>query len=149
MNTIDPYPADPAPATAEEVLAEAYLSAPSGFALDQHPLTPEAYVLTSPEGLDRVALIVNGVKDALGDLIGFDWEERVSVGENAWQVSEQGFIETPAEALDFAHRWVALTARDNKELRQDAADTPNEWGDDAYANTLRFCDLPCCNPEED
>ena len=80
------YPTDPPPETADEVMAEAYLTAPEGM-----------------------ALTMTGVEDSLGDLIGFDWTERERERDGSTPLVGQGFIEDPEEAIAFAKRWVALT----------------------------------------
>lgn len=100
------YPADPPPETADEVMAEAYLSAPEGFALRRVRGHDDAFRLTSPEGM---ALTMAGVEDSLGNLIGFDWTERERERDGSTPLVGQGFIEDPEEAIAFAKRWVALT----------------------------------------
>ena len=100
------YPEDPTPTTAEEVLSEAFLSAPEGYVLDEVPHLRDAHRLTSPGG---VSLAMVAQATALGDLLGFLWEERELDRDGTWQLVGQDFIEEPEEAVAFAQRWVALT----------------------------------------
>ena len=104
--TDDLYPTDPLPETADEVMAEAYLTAPEGYTLRRVRDRDDTFCLTSPEGM---ALTMAGVEDSFGDLIGFDWTERERDRDGSTHLVGQGFIEDPEEAVAFAQRWVALT----------------------------------------
>src|SRR5690606_40380167 len=71
------------------------------------------YRLTSPEGMS-LAMVAQA--DALGELLGFLWEEYELDRDGTWQLVGQDFIEDPEEAVAFAQHWVALTRSEERRV---------------------------------